>query len=122
MRPWILPLLSMLIMLPLVATVVVQSAGQERQRADIPDQFKWNLGDIFPSLEAWRGAKAKAAAEVPALGAQPAAARRLGVDGAVEVTVDTAELDELTARAKRALAKQFGRRPVEKDEEPNASH
>ncbi len=57
-----------------------------------------------------------------ALGAQLAGARMLGVDGAVEVKVDTAELDELMGRAKRALAKQFGRRPVEKDEEPNASH
>jgi len=68
MRTWILPLLSMLVVVPLVATAVLQAGGQERQRADTPDQYKWNLADIFPSLEAWRGAKAKAAAEVPALG------------------------------------------------------
>ena len=29
-------------------------APQERDRAKIADTYKWNLADIFPSLEAWR--------------------------------------------------------------------
>jgi len=32
---------------------------QERDRAKIPDQHKWDLTPIYPSLEAWRAAKDK---------------------------------------------------------------
>ncbi len=55
-----------------------------------------------------------------ALGAQLAGARMLGVDGAVEVKVDTADLDALMAKAKRALVRQHtGREPAE---DTNAAH
>ena len=40
---------------------------QERDRAKIPDQFKWNLADLYPSEEAWRAAKDKTVAEIPKL-------------------------------------------------------
>ena len=33
------------------------TAAQERDRAKIPDKYKWNLADIYPSEEAWRTAK-----------------------------------------------------------------
>jgi oligoendopeptidase F len=42
-------------------------SAQERDRARIPDRFKWNLTDIYPSEEAWRAAKAKLAAALPRL-------------------------------------------------------
>jgi oligoendopeptidase F len=29
---------------------------RSRNRGDIPDRFKWNVGDIFPAWEAWDGA------------------------------------------------------------------
>jgi len=42
-------------------------AGQERDRGQVPDQFKWNLTDIYPTDAAWRAAKDKAAADLPSL-------------------------------------------------------
>jgi len=43
-------------------------AAQERDRSKIPDKYKWNLADIYPSDAAWRAAKDAFAAEVPSLG------------------------------------------------------
>src|SRR6188768_4174198 len=68
MRFPVLPFLSALIGLPVLAIATAHVAGQERQRADIPDQYKWNLADIFPTADAWRTAKTAVAAEVPGLG------------------------------------------------------
>jgi oligoendopeptidase F len=42
-------------------------SGQERDRGQVPDQFKWNLADIYPSDAAWRAAKDKSAADLPSL-------------------------------------------------------
>src|SRR5438093_5572 len=50
-------------LIALTLTVV----AQERDRAKIPDKYKWNLADIYPSEAAWRSAKAKVAAELPQL-------------------------------------------------------
>lgn len=33
--------------------IAQQSAARSRNRAEIPDQFKWKVGDIFASWEAW---------------------------------------------------------------------
>ena len=53
-----------------VAVVVVAlaaSAGfaQTKERADIPEQSKWRLTDLYPSDEAWRAAKDKLVARIP---------------------------------------------------------
>ena len=50
-----------------VAALTAASAAQERDRAKIPDQYKWNLADIYPNEAAWRAAKDKLAAELPQL-------------------------------------------------------
>ena len=42
-------------------------SAQERDRARIPDRFKWDLTKIYPSDEAWREAKEKLAAALPRL-------------------------------------------------------
>ncbi len=42
-------------------------SAQERDRARIPDRFKWDLTDIYPSEEAWKAAKEKLAAALPRL-------------------------------------------------------
>jgi oligoendopeptidase F len=68
MRALLLPWLSVALVVPVLVMVTVQALGQERPRSDVPDQYKWNLGDIYPSLEAWRAAKATVAADVPPLG------------------------------------------------------
>ena len=56
----------------LVATVLsvlaVTPGAQERDRSKIPDRYKWNLTDIYPSDAAWRAAKEAFAAEMPSVG------------------------------------------------------
>jgi oligoendopeptidase F len=41
--------------------------AQERDRAKVPDKYKWNLTDIYASDAAWKEEKAKLTAELPAL-------------------------------------------------------
>src|SRR3954469_7075059 len=41
--------------------------GQERDRAKVPDRYKWNLADLYPSDEAWRAAKEKVLEEIAPL-------------------------------------------------------
>src|SRR4051812_18819737 len=53
-----------------IAVIAAAAAGlvaQERDRARIPEQYKWNLADIYPSDEAWRSAKESFAARLPQL-------------------------------------------------------
>jgi oligoendopeptidase F len=50
-----------------LAVLAVTLGAQERDRSKIPDQYKWNLADIYPSDASWRAAKEAFAAEIPAL-------------------------------------------------------
>ena len=43
------------------------ATSDERDRASIPDQYKWNLADLYPSIEAWRAGKTRVASEIPRL-------------------------------------------------------
>ena len=54
-------------MAPAFAALTFQGSAQERERADIPDEYKWNLARIYPSIEAWRGARQEIAAGLPDL-------------------------------------------------------
>ncbi len=51
----------------LISAVTLGAAPriQERDRTKVPDQYKWNLSEIYPTDEAWRAAKDKLAAELP---------------------------------------------------------
>jgi oligoendopeptidase F len=51
-----------------VLAVTLTLAAQDRDRASIPEKYKWNLADLYPSDAAWRGAKDAFAAEIPSLG------------------------------------------------------
>ena len=59
--------------LPMVFTTVallgitLVGLAQERDRDKIPDKYKWDLSDIYPSEAAWRAAKERIAAGIPAL-------------------------------------------------------
>ncbi len=58
-----------LLAVALVAGAQAQApSAQQRDRSNIPDKFKWNLSDIYPSDAAWRAAKDKLAADIPSLG------------------------------------------------------
>ena len=51
-----------------VVALSVSAAAQERDRAKIPEKFKWDLGDIFRNEAAWRAGKDKLSAEIQTLG------------------------------------------------------
>jgi oligoendopeptidase F len=61
-RPMRLALTGVLL---LVTTMLL--TAQERDRAKVPDSFKWNLADIYPDQTAWRARKDEIAKELPAL-------------------------------------------------------
>jgi oligoendopeptidase F len=59
------PLRDMTICLLSLSIMAEASFAQERDRSKIPDKYKWNLADIYPSDEAWKTAKDKIVAEFP---------------------------------------------------------
>src|SRR5215470_15583411 len=50
-----------------LALLTVSPGAQERDRSKIPDKYKWNLADLYPSDASWRAAKEAFAAEIPSL-------------------------------------------------------
>jgi oligoendopeptidase F len=50
------------------AAITLQATAQERDRSRVPDRYKWNLSDIFPSVDAWRAAKTRVEARIPEIG------------------------------------------------------
>src|SRR5262252_5626967 len=60
-------LLRPLVAVLAIAVLAVTLGAQERDRSKIPDQYKWNLADLYPSDASWRAAKDAFAAEIPAL-------------------------------------------------------
>ena len=51
-----------------VMALTMTGTAQDRDRSKIPEKYKWNLAEIFPSEAAWRAAKEKLAAEIPQVG------------------------------------------------------
>jgi oligoendopeptidase F len=52
--------------LGLALSSIESAPAQERDRTKIPDQYKWNLTDIYSSDEAWRNAKQRLSEANPA--------------------------------------------------------
>jgi oligoendopeptidase F len=50
-----------------VVAMTTLMTAQERDRTKVPDKFKWNLADVYPSDAAWRAEKDRIAAELPKL-------------------------------------------------------
>jgi len=55
-------------MASIVVALTLTLVAQERDRSAIPEKYRWNLADIYPSDAAWRAAKEAFAAEIPSLG------------------------------------------------------
>src|SRR5262245_43728191 len=53
--------------LVLAGASAVAVIAQERDRMKIPDKYKWNLTDLYPTDAAWRAAKDKLAGELPSI-------------------------------------------------------
>ena len=62
-----MPSARFLLVAPALAALTLNTGAQERERAQIPEQYKWNLADIYPSETAWRSAKDRIQAELPKL-------------------------------------------------------
>jgi len=41
--------------------------AQERDRSKIPDEYKWNLTDLYPNDDAWKKAEEKLSADIPGM-------------------------------------------------------
>src|SRR5580704_10059614 len=52
-----------------LAALTLSGLAQERDRSKIPDKYKWNLADLYPTDAAWRAARDELASELPRLGA-----------------------------------------------------
>jgi oligoendopeptidase F len=55
--------------LALLLLVGLTAASQTRERSTIPDQYKWNLSDIYATDDAWKAAKADFVAKMEKIGA-----------------------------------------------------
>ncbi len=62
MRPFAGLALSLL---GLALTPRIDVLAQERDRSRIPEEYKWNLADVYPSEAAWRTAKEALVAKIP---------------------------------------------------------
>ncbi len=64
-----MPLSNRLSTLATVALLLLSSPAlaQQRERGQVPVRYQWNLADLYPSDEAWRAARDKAAAEIQTL-------------------------------------------------------
>ncbi len=51
--------------------VAAVTLSQEKDRTKIPDKYKWNLADIYPTDAAWKSAKEQLIAGLPAIAAYP---------------------------------------------------
>src|SRR5512140_1522239 len=59
------PLKDVTICLLSLSLLAEATLSQERYRSKIPDKYKWNLADLYPSDEAWKAAKEKLQAALP---------------------------------------------------------
>jgi oligoendopeptidase F len=50
-----------------ISLLALPGRAQERDRAKIPDTYKWDLTDLYPSDDAWRSAKDKTAGAIPGI-------------------------------------------------------
>jgi oligoendopeptidase F len=53
--------------LVVLMTLTIESGAQSRDRAQIPENFKWNLTELYPTDAAWRAAKDKLTADIKKL-------------------------------------------------------
>jgi oligoendopeptidase F len=51
-----------------IGVLALHGSAQERDRAKIPDRYKWDLADIYPSIDGWRAAKERVRADIPKIG------------------------------------------------------
>lgn len=60
-----IPHTTLLTTLAVVALATASLPAQPTERSQIPEQYKWNLADLYPSEAAWRQAREQFEAELP---------------------------------------------------------
>jgi len=50
-----------------IAVTVVGGAAQQRERSAVPEKYRWDLNQIYPTDQAWRAAKEKLVGELPSV-------------------------------------------------------
>src|SRR5215213_8214549 len=58
---------SALVIAASVAATALVHTAQQQERSAVPDRYKWNLSEIYPSDDTWRAAKDKLVADLPAI-------------------------------------------------------
>jgi oligoendopeptidase F len=95
------------------ALLISPLAAQQKERSSVPDRYKWDLSKIFPSDQAWRAAKDKLAAELPAVrafkGTLGSSAQKL------------ADALELTTRLSKEFSRIYVYASMMSDEDTRAS-
>jgi oligoendopeptidase F len=51
-----------------LALALAAAPAAARERSEIPDKYKWNLSDLYPSVDAWKAAREDLSTRVGALG------------------------------------------------------
>src|SRR5574338_913413 len=91
--------LSAAVLAAIALTTLTGTAAQERDRARIPDKYRWDLTAIYPSDDAWRNAKEALAAEIPKIGAYKGTLAGSGPR--------LADALELASRLSKELAREY---------------
>ncbi len=55
----------LLVIVVVLSTFFFYGAAQERDRSKVPEKWKWNLTDLYPTDDTWRQAKERFVAEYP---------------------------------------------------------
>jgi oligoendopeptidase F len=83
----------------MVVMLTLTGTAQERDRSKIPDNYKWNLAELYPSDAAWRAAKDGLAAGLPEIDAFKG---RLGTSAAT-----LADALETISRLDKELSREY---------------
>ena len=59
--------LHSLIVCTLVVSAIAAGTAQQQERSAVPDKYKWDLSQIYPTDQAWRAAKDKLSEEIPSV-------------------------------------------------------
>jgi len=97
----------------LFATSTFVSTSQERNRSKIPDEYKWDLGAIYASDQAWREQKEKLASALPQFAAFQGT---LGSSAS-----KLAEVLELLSRLEKELTRLFLYASLSSDQDTRVS-
>ncbi len=82
----------------LLAALALAAPAAAAERGEIPDRYKWNLTELYPSDAAWKAAREDVAKRIPALAAhrgklgESAAALRGGLDAVFAIDRDLSRL------------------------------